>query len=211
MSQKSQSIRSNRFLVLCLALVAVFLLASLPATAISTEILRMPTADVLPFGRLALEAGYPLGSTVQRATIGLPRGFQLAAAVPAGGSYAEGVTADLRYRLVEGTLITPAAAVGTTFNTKTHAFAPYAVLTKGVLNAKFTAGVHLDELATLHEGTNPIFAGVDLDVFGPLHALAEYEDGALRYGAKLALLNAEVKAYLEGDKVNLMGRLVLPF
>ncbi|HHW13610.1 MAG TPA: hypothetical protein GXX28_01580 [Firmicutes bacterium] len=211
MPQTLKSIRSSRFLVLLLALAAVFFLASLPAMAISTEILRMPTADVLPFGRLALEAGYPFDSTVQRATIGLPHGFQLAAAVPPGGSYAEGVTADLRYRLVEGTLVTPAAAVGTTFNTKTNAFAPYAVLTKGILNAKFTAGVHLDELTALRQGDNPVFAGVDLDVFGPLHALAEYEDGALRYGAKLSLLNAEVKAYLEGNKVNLLGRLVLPF
>lgn len=193
-----------------LALAALLTLLSGPARATSTEVLRVPTADVLTFGRLALEVGLPFESTVQKATVGLPLGFQLGAAVPPGGTYEQGLTAELRYRLVEDTLVTPAVAVGAAYNTKSREVSPYAVLTKGILNARLTAGVHLDELAAGSDG-NPLFAGADLAVFGPLHLLAEYDDGVTRYGAKVSLLNAEVKAYLEGREVNLTGRLVLPF
>lgn len=197
-------------LLLALIAAAVLALTASPAlAAVSTDVLRVPTADVLPFGRLSLEAGLPFESTAQKATIGLPYGFQIAAAVPPGGTYAEGLTADLRYRLVAGTPVTPAVAVGAAYNTKNQTVSPYAAVTQGLFNAQLTAGVRLDELVS--GSGDPLFAGADLAVFGPLHLLGEYEDGATRLGAKLSLLNAEVKAYLEGTKVNVLGRLILPF
>ncbi|MDI6871085.1 MAG: hypothetical protein QME79_06960 [Bacillota bacterium] len=210
MLQRTNSIRrTTAVAALALLFVTLPALTPPPALAVSTEVLRVPTAEVLPFLRLALEAGLPFESTVQKATVGLPHGFQFAAAVPPGGTYAEGLTADLRYRLVEGNLVTPAVAVGATYNTKSQAVSPYAVVTKGILNVELTAGVRLDELVAGSE--DPVFAGADLAVFGPLHALAEYEDGTTRFGAKLSLLNAEVKAYLEGAELNVLGRLILPF
>jgi hypothetical protein len=210
MTKPSRTRRPLLTLTLFLAAALALSLTAAPAfAAVSTDVLRLPTADVLPPLRLALQAGLPFDSTVQSAAFGLPGGLMIAASVPPGGLDSHGLTAELRYRLLEGSLVTPAVAVGTTYNTKSQAFSPYAVLTKGILNAKVTAGVHLDQLAS--GAANPVFAGVDLDVFGPLHALAEYDGGQLRYGARFSFLNADVKAYLEGTDVKLTGRLVLPF
>lgn len=193
-----------------LALAVILLGAlSLPALAAGTEILRLPTAEVLPFGHFALEAGLPFESTVQRVEVGLPLGLQVSAAVPPGGTYDQGLTADLKYRALAENLLAPSVALGASYNTKSREVSPYAVITKGVLNADLTAGLHLDQLSS--GAKEPFFAGVDLDVFGPIHALAEYDGGTTRFGAKVSLLNAEVRAYLEGNQVNLVGRLVLPF
>jgi hypothetical protein len=201
----------HTIMVAALALLVATIPASTsrPVLAVSTEVLRVPTADLLPFGRLSLEAGLPFESAIQKATIGLPYGFQIAAAVPPGGTYAEGLTADLRYRLAEGTPVTPAVAIGAAYNTKSQAVSPYAAVTQGLFNAHLTAGVRLDQLVS--GSGDPLFAGADLAVFGPLHLLGEYEDGTTRLGARLSLLNAEVKAYLEGTKLNVLGRLILPF
>ncbi|MGE5552532.1 MAG: hypothetical protein ACM3XZ_01240 [Betaproteobacteria bacterium] len=210
MSHRPNSLRCTvAIAALALLFVTLRALAAPLASAASTEVLRMPTADVLPFGRLSLEAGFPFESTIQKATIGLPRGFQLAAAVPPGGTYAEGLTADLRYRLIEESLVTPSVAFGAIGNTKSGVFSPYAVATKGLFTAKLTAGALLDRLVS--GSGDPLFAGIDLAVLGPLHAVAEYEDGTTRLGAKLSFLNAEVKAYLDGAKLNVLGRLILPF
>lgn len=207
--------RTKLYRARILAAAALFLsltaaLFPAPAQAAATELLRVPTADVLPFGRVALEVGLPFETTVQRVTAGLPGGLQLSAAVPPGGTYAQGLTAELRYRFLEGSLLTPSVAVGAGYNTKTQEVSPYAVLTKGVLNAKLTAGVHLAELVSGAEQT-PVFAGADLALLGPLHVLAEYDEGETRLGAKLSLLNAELKAYVQDSELNLTGRLVLPF
>lgn len=209
-STKSSRTRKTCFLrSLSLAAALMLSLAAVPALAApATDVLRMPTADVLSPLHLALQAGLPFDSTVQSAALGLPGGLMISASVPPGGLDPQGLTAEVRYRMLEGTLITPAVAIGTTYNTQSQAFSPYAVITKGVLNAKLTAGAHLEQLAS--GGSNPFFGGVDLDVFGPLHALAEYDDGQLRYGARLSFLNADVKAYLEGSNVRLTGRLTLP-
>lgn len=183
-------------------------LAALPALAASTRVIHVPTADVLPFGKVALEATLPTSGSVQKVEAGLPFGLQAAVAIPSAGLN-QGATLDVKYRPVAGTLLTPAIAVGASYDTEAKALSPYAALTKGILSAKVTVGAHLDDLTS--GSSEPVFAAVDLGLLGPLHLLAERDRGTTRLGAGLSLFNTEVKAYVEGDRTMLVGRVTLPF
>ncbi|MGE5506899.1 MAG: hypothetical protein ACM3RP_00185 [Chitinophagales bacterium] len=211
MHTKQSSMHPTKQSPLRLILLAAALLPSLagpPVLAASTQVLRVPTADVLPFGKVALEAALPAVGSLEKVEVGLPAGFQASLAIP-GTGLDQGATLDVKYRPVEGTLLTPAIAAGATYNTAKKSVSPYAAVTKGILGAKVTLGAHLDELA--NGAAEPVFGALDLGLFGPLHVLAERDHGTTRLGASVSLLNTEVKAYVEGDRTMLVGRVTLPF
>jgi hypothetical protein len=195
---------------LSIVVVAIALVLSVPVFAAPTSLLRLPTADVLNLGQFGLEADLNGTSRLGRAEAGLSHGLMLGVTLPVDdlNSGIKLQSADLRFRALEGTLVTPAVAVGATYD-EANGVSPYAVVTKGVLNAKLTAGVRVS-------GTDlesaALFGGVDLGVFGPLHVVGEYDNGTIRYGAEFRALNARLSAYMDDSQhLSVVGRVVLPF